>query len=138
MSHCLPHSLADEKRVCSLIRPGQRRASLAQHGGARLPTLAAPFSELLAHRALNPPTSSALAEEIRLSSLLLSTAARDCRRSQLSPVDTIDGRRRQPKLDRDLLTDPWRPLLARQKDLTQLHVWRLEEPAFLAVDRVRA
>jgi hypothetical protein len=32
-SRCLPHSLADEKRVCSLPRPGQRRASLAQHGG---------------------------------------------------------------------------------------------------------
>ena len=32
----LPSSLAaDEKRVCSLDRPGQRRASLAQHGGAR-------------------------------------------------------------------------------------------------------
>ena len=34
-SRCLPHSLADEKRVCLLNRPGQRRASLAQHGGAR-------------------------------------------------------------------------------------------------------
>jgi hypothetical protein len=32
---CLPHSLADERRVCSLARPGQRRASLPQHGGAR-------------------------------------------------------------------------------------------------------
>jgi hypothetical protein len=30
---CLPHSLADEMHVCSLPRPGQRRASLAQHGG---------------------------------------------------------------------------------------------------------
>jgi hypothetical protein len=40
-SRCLPHSLADERRVCSLDRPGQRRASLAQHGGARFPTLAA-------------------------------------------------------------------------------------------------
>ena len=29
MSRCLPHSLADERRVCSLARPGQRRASLA-------------------------------------------------------------------------------------------------------------
>ena len=28
-------SLADERRVCSLARPGQRRASLAQHSGAR-------------------------------------------------------------------------------------------------------
>jgi hypothetical protein len=33
----------------------------------------------------NPPTSSALVEEIRLNSLLLSTAARDYRRSQLGP-----------------------------------------------------
>jgi hypothetical protein len=37
---------------------------------------------LLAHRALSPPTSSSLAEEKRLRSLLLSTAARDSRRSQ--------------------------------------------------------
>jgi hypothetical protein len=37
LSRCLPHSLADEKRVCSLTRPGQRRASLAQHGGPRFP-----------------------------------------------------------------------------------------------------
>jgi hypothetical protein len=35
VSRCLPHSLEDEKRVCSLVRPGQRRASLAQHGSAR-------------------------------------------------------------------------------------------------------
>ena len=35
VGRCLPHSLADGKRVCSLARPGQRRASLAQHGGAR-------------------------------------------------------------------------------------------------------
>jgi len=35
VSRCLPHSLADEERVCALARPGQRRASLAQHGGAR-------------------------------------------------------------------------------------------------------
>ncbi len=38
----LPSSLlADERRVCSLDRPGQRRASLAPCGGARFPTLAA-------------------------------------------------------------------------------------------------
>jgi hypothetical protein len=37
---CLPHSLADEERVRSLDRPGQRRASLAPCGGARFPTLA--------------------------------------------------------------------------------------------------
>ena len=30
VSRCLPRSLADERRVCSLARPGQRRASLAQ------------------------------------------------------------------------------------------------------------
>src|SRR5215211_8049290 len=36
VSRCLPHSLAG-----SLARPGQRRASLAPHGGARYPTLAA-------------------------------------------------------------------------------------------------
>ena len=35
VSCCLPHSLADEKHVCSLTRPGQQRASLAQHAGAR-------------------------------------------------------------------------------------------------------
>jgi len=29
---CLPHSLADEKHVGLLVRPGQRRASLAQRG----------------------------------------------------------------------------------------------------------
>jgi hypothetical protein len=43
VSRCLPRSLADEKRVCSLTRPGQRRASLAQHGSARFPMLAARF-----------------------------------------------------------------------------------------------
>jgi hypothetical protein len=32
VSPCLPHSLAG-----SLARPGQRRASLAQHAGARFP-----------------------------------------------------------------------------------------------------
>ena len=32
---CLLHSLADEERVYLLARPGQRRANLAQHGGAR-------------------------------------------------------------------------------------------------------
>jgi len=29
---CFPHSLAEERRVCALVRPGQRRASLAQRG----------------------------------------------------------------------------------------------------------
>jgi hypothetical protein len=41
LSRCLPRSLADERRVCSLTRPGQRRTSLAPCGGARFPTLAA-------------------------------------------------------------------------------------------------
>jgi hypothetical protein len=41
VSRCLPLSLADEERVCSLDRPGQRRVSLAPCGGARFPTLAA-------------------------------------------------------------------------------------------------
>jgi hypothetical protein len=41
------------------------------------------FVELLAHRAGNPPSSSSLAEEERLCSLLLRSAARDTRRSQL-------------------------------------------------------
>ena len=37
----LPSSLARRRRrVCSLARPGQRRASLAHHGGVRFPTLA--------------------------------------------------------------------------------------------------
>jgi hypothetical protein len=31
-SRCLPHSLADEMHVCSLTRPGQRRARPAEHG----------------------------------------------------------------------------------------------------------
>jgi hypothetical protein len=43
-----------------------------------------PFLQLLAHRALNPPPSSSLAEEERLRSLLLRAAARDSRRPQLS------------------------------------------------------
>jgi hypothetical protein len=34
-------SLADKRRVCSLDRLGQRRASLAPFGGARFPTLEA-------------------------------------------------------------------------------------------------
>jgi hypothetical protein len=54
VSRCLPRSLADEERVCSLVRPEQRRASLAPCGGARFPTLAARDCRLLAaqHRAV--------------------------------------------------------------------------------------
>jgi hypothetical protein len=40
------------------------------------------FCALLAHRARSPPTSSSFADEERVCSLLLSTAARDFRRSQ--------------------------------------------------------
>jgi hypothetical protein len=39
--------------------------------------------EPLAHRAWKPPTSSSIAEEEHLVSLVLSTAAHDFRRSQL-------------------------------------------------------
>jgi hypothetical protein len=41
------------------------------------------YRELLAHRAVDPPPSSSLAEEERLRSRLLRAAARDSRRSQL-------------------------------------------------------
>ena len=50
-----------EKHVCSLARPGQRRAILVAADRAGKP----------------PPTSSSLADEKRVGSLLLSTAARD-------------------------------------------------------------
>jgi hypothetical protein len=72
----LPSSLAcDEKRVCLLARPGQRRASPAQHGGARSGVQW--LAPLAADRAWSPPTSSSLADEKRVCSLLLSLAARD-------------------------------------------------------------
>src|SRR5215211_5404692 len=45
VSRYLPHSLAG-----SLARPGQRRASLAQYGGARFPTLAAIYGAARASR----------------------------------------------------------------------------------------
>ena len=41
MSRCLTQSLADEKHVCSLARPGQRRASLLSTAARDFPTLAA-------------------------------------------------------------------------------------------------
>ena len=50
---------------------------------AIFPTLAAPSLSCSRNRAWNPPTSSSLADEERVCSLLLSTAARDFRRSQL-------------------------------------------------------
>jgi hypothetical protein len=48
--------------------------------------------ELLAHRALNPPASSSLADEKHVGSLLLRSAARDCRRSQLGDLLKAAGR----------------------------------------------
>jgi hypothetical protein len=77
VSRCLPHSLAG-----SLALPGQRRVSLAQQGGVRV-RRSRQFMEPLAHRAWKPPTSSSIAEEEHLVSLVLSTVARDFRRSQL-------------------------------------------------------
>jgi hypothetical protein len=41
VGHCLPHSLADNKHVCSLIRPGQRRAGRVSAAARDFPTLAA-------------------------------------------------------------------------------------------------
>jgi hypothetical protein len=77
VSRCLPHSLAG-----SLALPGQRRVSLAQQGGVRV-RRSRQFLEPLAHRAWKPPTSSSIAEEEHLVSLVLSTVPRDFRRSQL-------------------------------------------------------
>ncbi len=53
-------------------------------------------------------------------------------------VHRVHGRRGQPQLHRDLVPDGRRLLLAGQEDLARLHVRRLQEPALLAVDRVRA
>ena len=36
-SRCLPRSLADEKRVCSFVRPGQRRARSWARLGSAIP-----------------------------------------------------------------------------------------------------
>jgi hypothetical protein len=95
----------------------------------------AQFRELLAHRALNPPPSSSLAEEERLISLLstqlaagagarfaravcFGAAARDCRRSQLGRARTevpryqqsvfLNGQPSQPLLDvtKPVTSDP--------------------------------
>jgi hypothetical protein len=54
------------------------------HATARDFRRSQPIFELLAHRAVDPPPSSSLAEEERLRSLLLRATARDFRRSQLS------------------------------------------------------
>src|SRR5688500_4045516 len=76
VSRCLPHSLAG-----SLARPGQRRASLAQHGGARFPTLAAISGAVPASRL--KAAFFVLDRRGRTPRLLvLSTAARDFRRSR--------------------------------------------------------
>src|SRR4029453_876218 len=61
-------SIAADRAILSLIAPAR------------------PHLELLAHRALDPPSSSSLTEEERLFSLLLRAAARDSRRSQLPNV----------------------------------------------------
>ena len=58
VSRCLPPSLADERRVCSLARPGQRRASLAPYGGARFRVCR--LAPLAAFRAQQLPSSSSL------------------------------------------------------------------------------
>src|SRR5688572_16432621 len=79
VSRCLPHSLAG-----SLARPGQRRASLAQHGGARLPTLTPPLCGAFAHRAWNPPTSSSLADQKRICSLEVHCSLRSLRLALVS------------------------------------------------------
>jgi hypothetical protein len=46
-----------------------------------------------------------------------SARRRAIRLSGLAPSHAVDSRRRQPQLDRNLVTDPWRPFLARQEDL---------------------
>ena len=51
------------------------------------------YSELLAHRAMDPPPSSSLGAEERLSSLLLRAAARDSRCSQLKITATSELQR---------------------------------------------
>src|SRR5688572_23759745 len=79
VSRCLPHSLAG-----SLARPGQRRASLAQHGGARLPTLTPLLCGAFVHRAWNPPTSSALADQKRVCSLEVHCSLRSLRLALVS------------------------------------------------------
>ena len=68
---------------------------------------------LLAHRAWKPPTSSSLAEKKHLRSLLLSTAARDYRRSQRVCGETARcPQRSEPKAPPAVMhTVPWaRPI----------------------------
>jgi len=65
VSRCLPHSLAGEKHVCSLARPGQRRARLTQHGEGRDPSLIAPLAFARSARIApsSSPTSSSLTDD---------------------------------------------------------------------------
>src|SRR5215203_4789158 len=61
------------------------RLSKTQHSQdshARLPTLAAPFLRLLAHRACSPPTSSLRADDEACPLAPPQHSGRDCRRSQ--------------------------------------------------------
>jgi hypothetical protein len=83
---CLPHSLADEKHVCSLGRPGRQRASLDSMAArdsvsdCSLRSLRfAPGSRLVRRR---------LRTEERVRSLLLTMAARETQRSQLGVRST--------------------------------------------------
>jgi hypothetical protein len=82
VSCCLPHSLADGKHVCSLARPGQQRASLLSSAArdsvfdCSLRSLRFALGSRLVRRRLRT--------EERVRSLLLTTAARETQRSQLS------------------------------------------------------
>jgi hypothetical protein len=88
-----------------------------------MPTFAEPldsspadaFLRLLAHRAVNPPLSSWLAEEERLRLLLLRAAARDSRRSQPCPglIPVLDTRGANLGRRRRSFSNPsafWEPL----------------------------
>ena len=82
VSCCLPHSLADEKHVCSLARPGQQRASLLTTA-ARDSVFDCSLRSLrfaLGSRLVRRP----LRTEERVRSLLLTTAVRETQSSQLS------------------------------------------------------
>jgi hypothetical protein len=82
VSCCHPQSLADEKHVCSLARPGQQRASLLSTAtrdsvfDCSLRSLRFALGSRLVGRHLRT--------EERAGSLLLTTAARETQRSQLS------------------------------------------------------
>ena len=90
VSCCLPHSRADEKHVCALAaRPGQQRSSLLSTA-ARDSVFDCSLRSLrfaLGSRLVRRP----LRTEERVRSLLLTTAARETQRSQLS-VHSAAGR----------------------------------------------